>query len=709
MWNIFICDLIKNRDEEQVGMKLAEFILKHKKAIAIIFILAAVVSAIVQFGVAVNYNMADYLPEDAPSTKAMEIMEEEFEGMVPNTRVMIKDVTIPEALAYKKELEAIDGIAEVMWLDDATDIKTPIEMMDVDTVESYYKDSNALFSLAIEDGVEVAATEAIYELIGEDNAMTGESVNTADSQKMAGAESMYAAMLLIPIIIIILLLSTNSWAEPVFFLTAIGVSVLINLGTNIFIGEVSFVTQSVAPILQLAVSLDYAIFLLHSFNDKRKAIGDPHQAMIKAMKSSFPAIASSASTTFFGFMALSLMEFEIGSDLGINLVKGILLSFISVVVFLPAITMLFYKWIDKTEHKPFLPAIKGVGKFVLKIRYIVVIIVAILIIPAFLAQSNTNFIYGIGDQPETTRTGSDKIAIEEEFGLLTSIVMLVPKGDLVMETKLTEDLEKLPNVKNVLSYSNTVSPVIPPDYLDTSVTEQFYSDNYARIIINTEMEAEGDASFGLIDEIQQLTEPLYEEKVYMLGESVTLYDIKETVEKDNNLVNILTVVTIAVVLLVTFRSLSYPIILLLTIQTAVWINLSFPYFTDSSLVFVGYLIISTVQLAATVDYAILFSEAYKEKRKQLPKLPALKETLDEKLFSIIISASILSSVGFILWITSTNPIVSSIGLLLGRGALLAFVLVVFFLPAMLYLFDKVVQKTTWKPTEKAMKKGSVRE
>lgn len=678
---------------------MAEWVLKYKKTIAIAFLVIAAISAVVQFGVSVNYNMADYLPEEAPSTKAMEIMDEEFDGMVPNTRVMVKDVSIPEALQYKEDLSEIEGINDVMWLDDATDIKTPLEMMDPDTVESYYKESTALYSVAIEEGEEVAATEGIYELIGEDNAVAGEAVNTADSQKMAGTESMYAAALLIPIIIIILILSTNSWVEPIFFLTAIGVSVLINLGTNIFIGEVSFVTQSVAPILQLAVSLDYAIFLLHSFNDYRKKMNDPHKAMIKAMKTSFPAIASSASTTFFGFMALSLMDFEIGSDLGVNLVKGILLSFISVVVFLPAVTMLFYKWIDKTEHRPLIPAIKGVGKFVLKIRYIVVIIVAILIIPAFLAQSNTNFIYGIGEQPETTRTGSDKVAIEEEFGQLTSIVLLVPKGDLVKETKLTEELEALPSVKNVLSYTNTVSPVIPPDYLDASVTEQFYSENYARIIVNTEMEPEGDKSFAFIEEIQDKSSLLYED-AHLLGEGVTLFDIKETVEKDNKLVNILTVVTIAIVLLITFRSISYPIILLLTIQIAVWINLSFPYFSDSSLVFVGYLIISTVQLAATVDYAILFSEAYKEKRRELPKIQALKETLDEKLFSIIISASILSSVGFILWITSTNPIVSSIGLLLGRGALLAFILVVFFLPAMLYIFDRAVQKTTLHSTDK---------
>ncbi|MFD1781479.1 RND family transporter [Fredinandcohnia salidurans] len=658
--------------------------------------LLTLLATIVQFGVAVNYNMVDYLPEDAPSVKAMEIMEEEFEGAVPNTRVMIHDVTIQEALSYKEKLSDIDGVSNVTWLDDAIDIKTPIEMADEETVESYYKENNALFSLSIEKGDEVAVTDAIYEVIGEDNAMAGEALDTATSQKMAGQESLYAALLLVPIIIIILVLSTNSWIEPLFFLTAIGVSVLINLGTNIFLGEVSFVTQSVAPILQLAVSLDYAIFLLHSFSDYRKTVADPKEAMQLAMKKSFPAITASASTTFFGFMALSLMNFQIGSDLGINLVKGILLSFISVMVFLPALTLLFYKWIDKTQHKPLMPSFNKVGSIVVKLRIPSLLLVALLIIPAFMAQSETNFIYGLGDQPESTRAGSDKMKIQEEFGAYTPMVLLVPKGDMAKEEAFVQDIEKIDQVSSVLAYVNTVSSAIPPEYLDESITEQFYSDNYSRIIINTTTKNEGDQAFSLIEHIKQTAEEYYGDKAYSLGESVTLYDIKNTIQKDNALVNLLTVLTIALVLIVTFKSISYPIVLLLTIQTAVWINLSVPYFTDSSLVYVGYLIISTVQLAATVDYAILLTEDYTTNRKHMSARKAIKKTLDEKIFSIGISAAILSSVGFILAFTSSNPIVSSIGLLLGRGALLAFIMVVFFLPALVLVFDKVIEKTTWK-------------
>lgn len=653
------------------------------------------ISVILQFFVSVNYNMVDYLPDNAQSTEAIEVMEEEFEGAIPNANVMIYDVSIQEALVYKEKLESIDGVTDVIWLDDVMDIKTPIEVADQDVVESYYQNNNALFSFVIADGEEVRITDEIYEIIGEENALAGEAMDTATQQKMAFTETMYATALLVPIIIIILILSTTSWVEPLFFLMAIGISVLINLGTNIFIGEISFVTQSVAPILQLAVSLDYAIFLLHSFSDYRKKVGDPKEAMQLAIKRSFPAIIASASTTFFGFIALSLMNFEIGSDLGFNLVKGIVFSFISVMVFLPAFTIMFYKWIDKTQHRPFIPNINRVGKGLLKLKYPVLILVILLIVPAFMAQSQTDFIYGIGEQPEETRAGIDIVKIEDEFGKNTQMVLLVPKGEIGKEEQLAQDLLKNDEVKSIMSYVTTVGAAIPPEYLDEDVTEQFYSDNYSRFILNTTTEDEGDEAFALVKTVEEMTSDYYED-FYMLGESVTLYDIKSVVTDDNTFVNVMTIVTIALALIVAFKSLSFPIVLLLTIQASVWINLAIPYFTETPLVFVGYLIVSTVQLAATIDYAILLTEDYTLKRKEMPALQAIKQSLNDKFFAILISASILSTVGFILWLTSTNPIVSSIGLLLGRGALLAFLLVIIFLPALLVLCDKVIEKTTWK-------------
>lgn len=676
---------------------MSDFIIKHKKAIVIIFSVLALVSVIAQFGVKTNYDMVDYLSDEADSIQSTDVMEEEFDDDVANTRVMIKDVSIQEALAYKEKLEKIDGVSGVMWLDDVMDITTPVEMEDSDTVETYYKDRNALFSFEVADGKEVEATDAVYKLIGPDNAMSGEALNTANSQKSTGDETMNAALILVPMIIIILLLSTTSWLEPFFFLTTIGVSVLINMGTNIFLGEVSFVTGAVAPILQLAVSLDYAIFLLHSFTDYRKTEDTPEQAMKLAMKRSFPAIAASASTTIFGFTALMFMKFGLGADLGLNLLKGILLSFISVMVFLPALTLLLYKWIDKTQHRPFIPSTFNIGKFIMKLRIPVLLIVLIVIVPAFLAQGKTNFLYGTGDNPDHTRAGQDEQKIEEVFDKYTPMVILVPKGDLAREEELVQDLDDLDEVKSSISYVGTIGSAIPPEYLNKEETKSFFSKNYSRITLNTTTATEGDEAFALVEKVKQIAENYYGEDYHALGESMTMYDMRDIVEADNTLVNALTVISIAIVLLVTFRSITFPVILLLTIETSVWINLAMPYLSDTPLVYIGYLIISTVQLAATVDYAILFTENYTQLRKEMSAWKAVIKTIDEKTFSIGVSASILSSVGFILSATSSDPIVSSIGLLLGRGALLAFLAVLFLLPALLVVLDRIIEKTTWKP------------
>src|SRR5699024_3331719 len=382
---------------------------------------------------------------------------------------------------------------------------------------------------------------------------------------------------------------------------------------------------------------------------------------------------------------------------GINLVKGILLSFISIMIFLPALTLLFFPLIEKTRHKQWVPNKYNLGKYVVKLKFPALILIAIIIIPAFFAQSNTSFIYGMGELPEDTRAGQDTVQMEEPFVTFSPLVLLVPKGDVAREDKLARDLDKLPNVKSIISYTNAVGVAIPPEFLDESAKEQFFSENYSRLIINATTDSEGKEAFALVDKVKDITSTYYGDDYLATGESVTLSDMKKIIEKDNTLVNILTVVTIALVLLITFKSISMPIVLLLTIQASVWINLAVPYFASDPLVYIGYLIISIVQLAATVDYGILFSENYTRFRQEMSALDAIKKTINENIFSIAVPASILSSVGFILWITSSDPIISSIGILLGRGTLLAFTLVVILLPALLLVFDRLIEKTTWKP------------
>ena len=385
---------------------LANSVLKYKKTVLIVFIVLALLCMAASLFVTVNYDLADYLPKDAQSTSAIEILKDEFGNALPNARVMIRNVTVLEALDFKEKLAALDGVAAVTWLDDVTGrgvlTSTPVEFLDKDVVGLYYKDETALYSVTVTGGREEDAVSAIRELIGDSNAVAGDAVNTATAQRMSTTEVLRAMAILVPVIVVILLLSTTSWLEPLLFLAAIGAAVLINMGTNIFFGRVSFITQTVSPILQMAVSLDYAIFLLHSFAEFRKE-HPPAAAMALAMKKAVTAVAASAATTVLGFLALLFMRFGIGADLGINLVKGVILSFLSVMIFLPVLTLSCYKLLDKTRHRSLIPDLGKVGKVLTRISAPFLILVVLISVPCFLAQSSVEFQYGMGFTASNTR------------------------------------------------------------------------------------------------------------------------------------------------------------------------------------------------------------------------------------------------------------------------------------------------------------------
>ena len=676
--------------------RFSQAVINHRKTIHAIFVTAAMLGGLLSVFVPVNFNTVDYLPSDAQSTTAIRIMKEEFGGEMPNTRVMITNVSIHEALEYKAKLAATEGVADVDWLDDVVGLDTlkttPVGFLDASVVESYYRDNNALMSLTVESGRELEAVRAIYEIIGEDNPAAGDAVSIAEAQEMSVTEVANAMALLIPIVLVILILSTGSWIEPLFFLMSIGAAILINMGTNILLGEISFITRTVSPVLQLAVSLDYTIFLLHSFNSHRQTV-EPEKAMKLAMKESLPTVAASAATTAIGFAALIFMRFGIGADLGINLLKGIVFSFISVMVFLPALTLTLYKLIDKTRHRKLLPDFKGAGRVLTKIRIPFLVLALAIAIPCFLAQSETGYMYGTSNITRATRVGTDTARIEEKFGRQNTLALLVPKGDTGTEAELADALSGLPHVTGVISYTTAVGAQIPVEFAPDEALEQFYSEHYARMIINTDTEDEGDEAFDTVRSVLDTAAGYYDE-YWLAGQSASLYDMKDIVSVDNRRVSLAAVIGIFLVLLVTFRSASLPFLLVFTIETAIWINLSFPYFAGQPLNFVGYLIISTVQLGATVDYAILFTNTYLANRKNYPKKEAMRITISDNLVAVLISAVILAVSGFTLAYTSNNPIIIELGILLGRGTLLSLVMVACVLPALLVLFDGVIRKTT---------------
>ena len=665
-----------------------------------VFVVLAVICAGLSTLVGVNYNFADYLPDDAPSTKALNIMEEEYSQPIPNMRVVIYDVTIPEALDYKEKIENAEGVKEVTWLDDSIDIYQPLELADQDTTDTWYKNSDALFSVTVSSNEDekAAAVEAIREIIGDNNAMSGTAVTDVLSPVHTSQEIQKIILIALPIIFVILLLTTTSWFEPVLFMVTIGVAIMLNRGTNLMFGEISFVTNAAGSVLQLAVSMDYSIFLLHRFAENRQDGKPVQEAMIAAVKQSMGSVLSSGLTTVTGFAALILMRFKIGPDMGYVMAKAIVFSLICVLCFLPALAISTYKLIDKTRHRPFYPAFSKFVKGVLKVRIPALTIAVLIAIPCFIAQGRNDFIYGSSRvySTEETQMGRDLLAVEDEYGASNPLVIMVPKGDISKEAQLNDALKSDSDVISVISYVNTVGASIPENFVPEEALSQLYSEHYSRFVVTLDTEEIEDGWADKIDRVREICEEYYGDEVLIAGDLASTEDLKDTITVDNTRVNILAILFVFVILVVNFKSITLPIILTLVIELSIWINLSVPYFQSTTLHYIGYLIISSVQLGATIDYAILLTGRYLEERKTKTRREAAAESIRACVLSLFTSAIILTIAGFVLGAVSTNLVLSQLGTLVGRGAVISFILVLFALPALLMIFDRVIEKTTAK-------------
>ena len=668
-------------------------IVNHQKLIIAVFLILFLICACCKQFIAVNYDMNDYLPPESASTQALDLMEREYEGGIPNARVMIQNVSVPQALEYKEKLLVVDGVTDVTWLDDAASVTVPLETLDTDTVETYYKDGNALFSVTIDDEKRIEAVNAIREIIGDDNSMTGSAVTTAVATTSTVNEVRTIAVIGVAFALLMLILTTTSFAEAFLVLAGLGVAVIINSGSNLIFGEISFVTNAAGNILQLAVSLDYSVFLLHRFAECRQTTANPKKAMVQALTMSTTSILSSGLTTVIGFLALCLMQFQIGPDLGLALAKGVAISLITVFTFMPALILCTYKLIDKTMHRSFMPNFKGFGRFVCHIMMPLVIVFAILIVPSYLASNANSFYYGASHIfGSDTQLGSDTEKIEDAFGKRDTYVLMVPKNSTATQTELSEALHAIPQIKSILSYVDTVGETIPEQYLDNGTLSKLNSDNYTRMVLTIDTAYEGDETFNLVKTIRNTAEDYYPGEWYLAGEGVSTYDLMNTVTADMVNVNLVAIGAVFLVLLVTMRSLVLPIILVLSIETAVWLNLAIPYFSGQSIFYIVYLIISSIQLGATVDYAILLTERYKEMRQTYTKRKAVVQTISAVSVSILTSASVLTVVGFLLGIISTHGLLSQLGYVLGKGTLCSLAIVLFVLPGLLSMFDRLIIK-----------------
>ncbi len=677
--------------------RLFHGILNHRKMVAAIFAFCAVAGAVCSLGVEVNYTFADYLPDGTPSTIALDKMNEEFDGGAPNARLVIDDMTVPQALDMKEKIGALQGVQDITWLDDAADVDAPLELIEPEVMEEYYKDGKACFTLTIDSERILDTVEAVRETAGKGAIMDGAAVNTATATATTSTEVGKIMALVVPLCFLILLLTTTSWFEPVLFMATIGVAILINMGTNLLFGEISFVTHAACSILQLAVSMDYSIFLLHRFSACRAEGMDVRDAMVKAIRQSFFTIFASGLTTVIGFAALILMEFRIGPDMGMVMAKAIALSMVCVLTLLPALALMSYRIIDKTQHRRLLPGFGGFARFVAKIRIPAMILFLLLMVPAFLAQGSNDFRYGAGEIfGPGTEAYAERVQVERDFGKTNQLVLMVPRGDTAEEKLLSQEIHQIPQVTNVLSYVDLVGAAVPFEYVGEETLSKLVSANYSRMVISISTRQESQDAFQVVEKLRELGQAHYGEEYLLAGESATTYDMKDVTIKDMGRVNKIAIGAIFLILLLTMRSLSIPVILVLVIETSIWINLSVPYFTGESMQYIAYLIISAIQLGATVDYAILMAGRYLEERKALPKSAAIIQTVKQTTLSILTSASILTLGGAMLGIISTNGVLKELGTLVGRGAVLSAALVLLVLPGALQLLDKFIAKTTWK-------------
>ena len=700
----------RQKAEDAEGMafpaRLARLIIRRRGLIESVFAAGCLFSLLAMFFVNVNYDLTEYLPDDAESSIGIDVMEQEF-GYPGTARVMIKDVSLYEAKQYKDKLEAVDGVDQVLWCDSAVNIYSGEDFIDEEEIRDYYKDGCAVMDVTfVESDDSDRTSRAIDEMekiTGEKGRFTGMAVQNKSLESTMEKEMSRILVVAVVMILTVLCITTSAWTEPILFLFVMGVAVLLNKGTNIFIGTISFMTDNVAIILQLATSMDYAIFLLDAFSRERENGVSDEEAIVTAIEEAINSIFASSLTTVVGFLALVFMKFTIGFDLGLVLAKGIIFSLLTVVFFMPAMILKFAKWNDKTRHRSFLPPFQKFSRRAYHMRYVTLAVMLLLTPFAFVAQGMNDYLYGNSSvgAAEGTAVYESNEEITEIFGRSNMLLALYPNTSPVTEAALTEDIEALPYVKSVTSMANTLPDGVPEEFLPESMTEQLHTEDACRMLIYIRTKEESDLAFQCTDEIRGILESYYPEGSYLVGQTPSTQDIKTTITADNIKVNALSLAGVFLVVMASFRSLIIPVVVMIPIEVAIFYNMAVPYLTGDSLVYMGYIIVSSIQLGATVDYSILLTNNYQKARRTMTKSEACMTAIARSCPSILTSGSIITLAGYIVHFISTTAAIGDLGHLIGRGGLFSMILVLTALPALLAMADGWIVEKKWRAAAKA--------
>ena len=767
----------KNTGTTSFFEKLATFIVDKRNLIFFLYVCALIFCLFSRSWVRVCNDITEYLPDTTETRQGLTLMEEEFTTFA-TARVMVSHVTYEMAEDLAEQMEQIEGVSSAVFgsSDVGADTEEDSEPETPEDIAEYFKGADALISVTFdgeeEDEISLAALSAIRELLEPYDYYIDSAVGNSQAASLANEMGIILAVAAV-IIVLVLLLTSRSYAEiPVLLLTFVAAAVL-NLGTNFIFGEISFVSNSVTVVLQLALAIDYAIIMLHRFLEEREYAGD-REACIAAVSASIPSISASSLTTISGLAAMMFMQFQIGFDMGIVLIKAILFSMLSVFTLMPGLLMLFSKAMEKTRHRSFIPKIDRWGKLTLKLRYVGAPLFVVAVVAGFFLSNPCPYVYGYS-QIETARQNETQIAeqrVNETFGTQNIMALLVPKGDYASEKALLDRLESYDQVDYAMGLSNvevtdgyTLTDSLTPrqfsemtdldydlvcllytayaaegeeygrivgglnDYavplmdmfffaydkaeegyvnldeeqqadLDdlyvqlSDAQEQLLGENYTRMLVSLDLPEEGEETFAFLQTIHREAERYYDaDHVYLVGDSTSDYDLSVSFARDNVMISVLSVVFVIIVLLFTFQSVGLPLLLILVIQGSIWINFSFPGITRQPIFFMSYLVVTSIQMGANIDYAIVISSWYNELKGNMSRREAIIQALDLSFPTVLTSGSILSAAGFLIGRITTEPAIVGIGVCLCRGTLISMFLVMFILPQILFLGDQVVERT----------------
>ena len=675
-------------------------VVKFRIPILIISILLLIPAGLGYVNTRVNYDVLTYLPEDIETMQGQDILVKDF-GTGAFSMFIVDGMEDKEVSALKAKIENVEHVQKVLWYDSLADISMPKSMIPKDVYEVFNSDTGTMMAIFFDEGTSSDGTmEAIGEirkLAGKQCFLSGMSAIVTDTKNLAEKETPLYVLIAVVLAVIVLGLTMDSYFIPLLFMLSIGMVIVYNLGSNYFFGEISYITKALAAVLQLGVTLDYSIFLMHSYEEQQvRYNGDKERAMAHAISQTFSSVIGSSVTTVAGFIALCFMTFTLGMDIGVVMVKGVILGVIACVTILPSMILCCDKWIMKTMHKPFLPDIGKISDKVTKRYMIYVIIFLVLLFPAIYGNNHTSVYYNLDETlPKDLPSIIANEKLKEDYDMNTTHMILVDSSvESADVAKMINKMDDVDGVKWALGLDALIGPAIPQSMIPDSVTEMLKNDKYQLLLVNSEYKVASDELNAQIKELNKILHK-YDKGGMLIGEGPLTADLIDITDTDFKTVSVVSIGIIFVIILILFKSISLPIILVGVIEFAIFVNMGIPYYTGTKLPFVASIVIGTIQLGSTVDYAILMTTRYKRERNHgAEKYDAITTAHRASAQSIMVSALSFFAATIGVGLYSNIDMISSLCILMARGAIISMIVVIFVLPSMFMVFDKVIVKTS---------------